>query len=173
MPSMQPHNVPPVIAYIALGSNLDDPQRQIRAGLRALEAMPLTRLAAASSLYRSAPAGFRDQPDFVNAVAAVETALGPRALLDALLAIERRHGRVRDFPNAPRTLDLDILLYGDTEVLEPGLTIPHPRMRERAFVVVPLVEIAPEAAMPGGRLIRDLLAGVDVSQVRKLPQDAR
>jgi 2-amino-4-hydroxy-6-hydroxymethyldihydropteridine diphosphokinase len=139
----------PVVAYIALGANLGDPVRQVRAGLAALAALPHTRLLRASSLYRSAPVGYLEQPDFVNAVAAVETRLAPRALLQALLAVERTHGRVRDFPNAPRTLDLDIVLYGARTVGEAGLTIPHPRMHERAFVMVPLAEIAPDAVVPG------------------------
>jgi 2-amino-4-hydroxy-6-hydroxymethyldihydropteridine diphosphokinase len=148
-----------------LGSNLDHPERQISNALRELAAMPETRLVTASSLYRSAPVGYRDQPDFVNAVARVETALKPRALLDQLLGIERRHGRVRKFPNAPRTLDLDIVLYGDLELDEPRLTIPHPRMCERAFVIVPLAEIAPDAVVPGRGPVRDLPAAADDGSV--------
>ena len=157
-----------ITAYIALGSNLDRPELQIRNGLRALAATPETRLVTASSLYRSAPVGYRDQPDFVNAVACVETELKPRALLENLLAIERRHGRMREFPNAPRTLDLDIVLYGDLALDEPGLTIPHPRMGERAFVIVPLAEIAPDAIVPGRGRVRSLLAAVDAGSVVRL-----
>ena len=134
----------PAPAYVALGSNLQDPAAQVRAGFAALAALPATRLTAQSALYRSAPVGYAGQPDFINAVAAIETLLAPRALLDALLAIERSRGRVREFPNAPRTLDLDVLLYGDLLLNEHGLTIPHPRMHERAFVLAPLAEIAPE-----------------------------
>ena len=155
-------------AYIALGANLDQPEEQVRAGFEALAMLPNTLLAAMSSLYRSAPVGYLEQPDFVNAVARIDTALEPRALLDELLDIEKRFGRVRDFPNAPRTLDLDIVLYADAEVHEPGLTIPHPRMHERAFVVVPLAEIAPDALVPGRGRVRDLVAGVEASDLIKL-----
>jgi 2-amino-4-hydroxy-6-hydroxymethyldihydropteridine diphosphokinase len=157
-----------VPAFIALGANLRDPEQQVQAAVEELAMLRDTRLMGVSSLYRSAPVGYLDQPEFVNAVAAIETALVPRALLDALLAIERSYGRVRQFPNAPRTLDLDIVLYGDLEVDEPGLTIPHPRMHERAFVVVPLAEIAPEIVVPGRGPVRDLLAGLDASSVIKL-----
>ena len=157
-----------VAAYIGLGANLDEPEQQLRAGLRELALLPETRVAAISSLYRSAPVGFLDQPDFVNAVARLETALPARVLLDALLRIEQRRGRVRGFTNAPRTLDLDLLLYGDEEVTEPGLTIPHPRMHERAFVIVPLTEIAPDAIVPGRGRARDLVRSVDTRSVSKL-----
>ena len=156
------------IAYIALGSNLEQPQRQLQAGFDALARLPDTQLMAKSSLYRSAPVGYANQPDFVNAVAAIRTAMEPRALLDALLAIEREHGRVREFPNAPRTLDLDIALYGERVILDPGLTVPHPRMHQRAFVMVPLAEIAPDARVPGHGRVRDLLAGVDIQSVSLL-----
>jgi 2-amino-4-hydroxy-6-hydroxymethyldihydropteridine diphosphokinase len=157
-----------VTAFIALGSNIDGPEQQIGRGLSEIGALPQTRLARVSSLYRSAPVGYRNQPDFINAVAAVETTLAPRALLDHLLAIERAHGRVREFPNAPRTLDLDIILYGARALQEPGLAIPHPRMHERAFVIVPLVEIAPDATVPGRGRAGDLLAGVDAASVARL-----
>ena len=158
----------PVTAFVALGSNLDDPAAQIRAGLREIDELPQTRVARASSLYRSAPVGYRNQPDFVNAVAELETGLAPRALLDHLLAVERAHGRVRQFPNAPRTLDLDIVLYGERAVCEPGVDIPHPRMHERAFVVVPLAEIAPDARVPGRGRVSDLLEHVDSASVVRL-----
>jgi len=111
-----------------------------------------------------------DQPEYVNAVARIETALGPRALLDRLLEIERAHGRVREFPNAPRMLDLDIALYGDRVVDEPGLTIPHPRMTARAFVLLPLCEIAPDAVVPGHGRVADLARKVDASGMTKLPE---
>ena len=134
--------------------------------ISALAALPATRLVAQSPLYRSAPVGYAGQPDFINAVAAVDTALSPRELLDALLAIEGRHGRVRDFPNAPRTLDLDVLLYGERELHEPGLTVPHPRMHERAFVLVPLCELMPDARHPRlGKSYRELLAGLPPEKV--------
>ena len=157
-----------VTAFIGLGSNLGDPPAQIRRALQTLAAMPETRFVRRSSLYRNPPAGYLDQPEFVNAVARIETRLEPRDLLEQLLAIERAQGRVHDFPNAPRTLDLDILLYGERTVREPGLTIPHPRMLERAFVLVPLAEIAPDAVVPGGGRIADLLQNVDASGMLKL-----
>ncbi len=156
------------VACIALGANIGEPLRQIESAFAALAALPDTRLVARSSLYRSAPVGYANQPDFINAVAVIETALDPHALLDALLAIERVHGRVRDFPNAPRTLDLDIVLYGDVVIQEHGLTIPHARMLERAFVMVPLAEIAPEAQVPGRGTVRELAAQVDAASVAQL-----
>jgi 2-amino-4-hydroxy-6-hydroxymethyldihydropteridine diphosphokinase len=162
---------PRVTAFIGLGSNLDDPAAQIRRAMQALAAMPETRVARRSSLYRNPPAGFLDQPEFINAVARIETGLAPRDLLERLLAIERVQGRVRDFPNAPRTLDLDILLYGERTVREPGLTIPHPRMLERAFALVPLAEIAPDAVVPGDGRIADLVKNVDASALVKLADD--
>lgn len=158
----------PRMACIALGANIGEPLRQLEAGFAALAALPGTRMAARSSFYRSAPVGYADQPDFINAVAVVETTLQPHALLDALLDIERRHGRVRDFPNAPRTLDLDIVLYGDVALHEPGLTIPHARMLDRAFVMVPLAEVAPEMQVPGRGRVRELAARVDAGSVAQL-----
>ena len=155
-------------AYVAIGANLRDPAQQVAAGVEALAMLPNTRLAAVSPLYRSAPVGYADQPDFVNAVAKIETALTPRELLDALLGIERGFGRVREVKNGPRTLDLDIVLYGDEQVNEPGLVIPHPRMQERAFVVVPLADIDPEQVVPGLGRARDLLAGVDATSLEKI-----
>jgi 2-amino-4-hydroxy-6-hydroxymethyldihydropteridine diphosphokinase len=158
-----------VTAFVALGSNLVDPPAQVRRALATLATLPETRFVRRSSFYRNPPAGYLDQPEFVNAVASIETRLTPRDLLEQLLVIERAHGRVRDFPNAPRTLDLDILLYGERTVREPGLTIPHPRMLERAFVLVPLAEIAPDAVVPGGGRIADLAAKLDASGLVKLP----
>ena len=136
-------------AVIALGSNLDGPEARVRRAFDEVGSLPSTRLLARSALYRTAPVGYRDQPAFVNACALVETSLGPRELLEGLLAIERRHGRVRDVPNGPRTLDLDIVLYGGEALHEPGLTIPHPRAHERAFVLAPLLEVWPDAMIPG------------------------
>ena len=132
------------IAYVGIGSNLDDPQAQVMRAFDELAALPRTRLDARSSLYRSAPVGHADQPDFVNAVAALETELSARQLLQGLQGIEQKHGRKRSFANAPRALDLDLLLYGSAEIDAAGLQVPHPRMRERAFVLQPLLEIAPE-----------------------------
>ena len=138
-----------VRAAIALGSNLDDPEAQVRRGFDEIASVERTRLLARSRLYRTAPVGYADQPDFVNACALVETSLPPRALLDALLAIEQRHGRVREMRNGPRTLDLDIIVYGDRVIDEPGLVIPHPRAHERAFVMQPLLEVWPDVVIPG------------------------
>ncbi len=136
-------------AFIGLGSNLADPLVQVSSALDALGSLPHTRLLRRSSLYRSAPVGYLEQPDFVNAVAQLETELSPRALLDALLELEHEHGRTREFCNAPRTLDLDVLLYDDLQHHEHGLTIPHPQMHLRAFVLQPLLEIAPDSVIPG------------------------
>lgn len=148
-----------VIATIGLGANLNDPAAQVEYALAELDRLPGTRLLARSSLYASAPVGHVDQPDFINAVAQVETDLAPRVLLAALLDIEHRHGRERSFRNAPRTLDLDLLLYGSAHFHEDGLTLPHPRMQERGFVLLPLLEIAPDAVIPGHGRAADWLAG--------------
>ena len=162
-----------VTAYVGLGANVENPVSQVTAALAALAALPQTRLAAQSSLYRTAPVGYAGQPDFINAVAALETGLGPREMLDALLAIEAGHGRVRTFPNAPRTLDLDVLLYGEVQINEDGLTIPHPRMHERAFVLVPLAEIAPRALVPGRGAVGELLRAVDATGVARVGRSDR
>ena len=139
-------------AYIGLGANLPSPAGPPQVTVaRAVERLAqVGRVLVRSSLYSTAPVGFAEQPRFLNAVAAVETSLSPRALLDRLLEIEREFGRDRSagLANRPRTLDLDILLYGEQIVSEPGLEIPHPRFKERAFVLVPLEEIAPEAGVP-------------------------
>jgi len=155
-------------AYIGVGANLGEPAEQVRSAIAALGALAGTRLVAASSLYRSAPVGYAAQPDFVNAVAEIMTILEPAPLLAELLTIERRLGRVRSFPNAPRTLDLDLLLYGDRVIKEPGLVVPHPRMHERAFVLVPLLEIAPDAAVPGKGHVAVLLAACKNQEVEKM-----
>lgn len=136
-------------AFIGVGSNLEEPQAQVSRALEALGCLPQSRLVAHSSLYRSAPVGYLEQPDFINAVAQIETGLAPRELLDALLVLEHECGRTREFRNAPRTLDLDILLYGDLRHHEHGLTVPHPQMHVRAFVLQPLLEIAPDCVIPG------------------------
>lgn len=148
-------------AYVALGSNLSQPDAQVNQAFDALARLPDTSLVARSSLYRSAPVGYADQPDFINAVACIETRLAPHDLLQSLLGIEHEFGRVREFRNAPRTLDLDLLLYDDLQFHEPGLTLPHPRMHERAFVLLPLLEIDPNCAIPGRGAARDWLAQCD------------
>jgi len=145
-------------AFIALGANLGDPAAQVERAFEELAHLPETHLTARSALYLSKAVGYAAQPDFVNAVAWVSTWLAPRALLEALLEIEARHGRRREFKNAPRTLDLDLLLYGGLVLHEPGLTLPHPRMCERAFVLQPMSEIAPEQPIPGKGKVVDCLA---------------
>lgn len=137
------------IAFIGLGSNLSNPRRQVLQALQALAGLPHTQVLARSSLYCSAPVDYLEQPDFINAVAQLKTSLSPRALLDALLELEHVCGRTREFRNAPRTLDLDVLLYDDLRHHEHGLTIPHPQMHLRAFVLRPLLEIAPDCVIPG------------------------
>ncbi|MFN2643531.1 MAG: 2-amino-4-hydroxy-6-hydroxymethyldihydropteridine diphosphokinase [Burkholderiales bacterium] len=138
-----------IAAYIGIGSNLDEPRAQVERALKELTQVPRSRLAARSSLYRSAPVGYETQPDFVNAVARLDTELAPATLLQELQAIEHRHGRRRSFANAPRTLDLDLLLYGGECITSAKLVVPHPRMHERAFALVPLLEIAPNVEIPG------------------------
>jgi 2-amino-4-hydroxy-6-hydroxymethyldihydropteridine diphosphokinase len=132
------------IAYIGIGSNLDDPRTHVVQAFEELDRLPRSRVVKRSSLYRSAPLGHAAQPDFINAVAQLETGLSAERLLAEMQAIEARHGRERSFPNAPRTLDLDLLLFGNAKLDSPTLTVPHPRMHERAFVLVPLVEITPD-----------------------------
>jgi len=145
------------VAFIGLGSNLSDPKNQLINAIAALNALPSVRLVKYSSLYGSAPIGYLDQPDFVNAVAELATDLSPRDLLETLLALELDFGRMREFVNAPRTLDLDVLLYDDLQYHEHGLTIPHPQLHLRAFVLQPLLEIAPTIEIPGLGLAEHLL----------------
>lgn len=154
-------------AYIGIGSNLDEPASHVRRAFEELGHLPSTRLLAHSSLYCSAPLGRIDQPDFINAAAHIQTALPPHELLKALLEIEHNHGRVREYLNAPRTLDLDILLYDDLQFDEGSLILPHPRMHERAFVLQPLLEIAPECSIPGHGAIAELLAACAGQQLER------
>ena len=147
------------VAYVGLGANLAAPRRQVRAALGELAQLPRTQVTARSGLYRSAPLGHLEQADFINAVARLETELEPEALWAALQGIERAHGRERTFRDAPRTLDLDLLLYADARIESLALTVPHPRMHERAFVLPPLTEIDPQVQIPGRGSARALLAG--------------
>jgi 2-amino-4-hydroxy-6-hydroxymethyldihydropteridine diphosphokinase len=151
-------------ALVGLGSNLAQPRRQIARALRAIARLPRTRLAGVSRNYLSAPIGTSGpQPDYVNAVASIDTGLAPRALLRLLFAIERRHRRRRDPdgpPRAPRTLDLDLLLFDRRRMHARGLVVPHPRMHERAFVLRPLADVAPAARIPGRGLARRALRAV-------------
>jgi len=156
--------------YIGLGSNLADPQQQLRGALQALAELPGSRLAAVSSLYASDPLGPADQPRYVNAVAALETDLEPLALLDALQRIELAQGRERKAERwGPRTLDLDILLFGERLIDQPRLQVPHYHMQARAFVLYPLAEIAPpELVLADGRRLVDLLAACPFRGLERL-----
>jgi 2-amino-4-hydroxy-6-hydroxymethyldihydropteridine diphosphokinase len=143
-----------VTAYVALGANLGDAQAAVCKAMQALDHLPLSRVTQRSSLYRTVPvardaAGRADGPDYINAVVALDTALAPLELLDQLQALEQAAGRARSYPDAPRTLDLDLLLYGETHIDSPRLILPHPRMAQRAFVLVPLAEIAPGLVSEG------------------------
>ena len=156
-------NPEPVVAAIGLGGNLGDVAVTLRAAFDALDDLPRTRLLRASRLYRTPAWGHVTQPDFINAAALLETRLRAPVLLDALLEIERTFGRDRERGErwGPRTLDLDLLLYGDAVIDAPGLRVPHPHLHERAFALLPLVEIAPEAMIPGQGRAAELLCGID------------
>jgi 2-amino-4-hydroxy-6-hydroxymethyldihydropteridine diphosphokinase len=155
-------------AWIGLGSNLDDPASQLRGAFGALERLPGTRLVRRSALYRTPPWGDTAQPDFVNAVAEIATLLPPRDLLDALLAIEADSGRVRARRWGPRVLDLDLLLYADRVIKQAGLVVPHPHLHERAFVLLPLADVAPQLQVPGAGRVADLLDRVDRAGCERL-----
>jgi 2-amino-4-hydroxy-6-hydroxymethyldihydropteridine diphosphokinase len=149
-------------AYVGLGANLGDRDGALRAALDRLSAEPGIELVAVSSFRETDPVGYLDQPRFVNAAAAVETELGPHELLDRLLAVERDLGRTREGPRfGPRTIDLDLLLYGDVVLDEPGLTLPHPRLHERRFALEPLAELDPALVVPGRGAVQTLLAELD------------
>jgi 2-amino-4-hydroxy-6-hydroxymethyldihydropteridine diphosphokinase len=156
-----------VTAYIGLGANLGDPAQAVRDALAQLARLPQSALVKQSSLYASAPVDASGD-DFINAVAQIDTTLSPQALLLALQQIESAFGRERPFRNAPRTLDLDLLLYGDEHVDETGLHVPHPRMETRAFVLLPLLELAPEIDIPGKGPARTYLAGVRDQAIAKI-----
>jgi 2-amino-4-hydroxy-6-hydroxymethyldihydropteridine diphosphokinase len=156
-----------VNAYVALGSNLGDSVHAVQVALQALAALPQTKLLRASSLYRSAPVQ-ASGPDFINAVAKLQTSLSPLGLLAALQALETRYGRIREYPNQPRTLDLDLLCHGHTVMQTEHLTLPHPRLHERAFVLLPLAEIAPEWVIAGRGEVATYLHAVSGQQIEKL-----
>jgi 2-amino-4-hydroxy-6-hydroxymethyldihydropteridine diphosphokinase len=158
----------PVRCYVGLGSNLDDPVLQVRRGLTALAALPDTTVVQPSSLYRSPPMGPPGQPDYVNAVCALATRLPAPRLLAHLQGIEDRHGRVRGPVRwGPRILDLDLLLYGDAELTLPDLTVPHPGLAERAFVLYPLLEIAPHLEIPSLGPIASLIRNCRIAGLEK------
>jgi 2-amino-4-hydroxy-6-hydroxymethyldihydropteridine diphosphokinase len=147
-------------AFIALGSNLNSPESQVIRAFQSIEQLPETRVIKKSSLYKTAPVGYSDQPDFINAVVEIETELAPETLMEALLKIELEFGRERPFANAPRILDLDLLLYDDLILQTQNLTLPHPRMHLRGFVMLPLAEVAPDLSLPdfslpfGGNVVK-------------------
>jgi len=161
------------LAYIGLGSNLNGPRAQIERALLAFDELPETRLLRRSRLYRSLPWGRTDQPEFVNAAAVIGTRLTPRGLLDGLLSIERAAGRERGGERwGPRVLDLDVLVYADRAIDEPGLHVPHPHLCERAFVLLPLAEIAPDLEVPGCGRVDALLAKIGTAGCTALEPEA-
>jgi 2-amino-4-hydroxy-6-hydroxymethyldihydropteridine diphosphokinase len=161
------------VAYVGLGSNLEDPRAQVRRALDELAAIPATQLTARSHLYKTPPLGPADQPDYINAVAALDTGLAPLDLLAALHGIEVQHGRRRDGTRwGPRNLDLDLLLYGDVTLETPELTLPHPGLTERAFVLYPLYEIASQLTVPGKGAVSGLRERLGKTEIERLePQD--
>jgi 2-amino-4-hydroxy-6-hydroxymethyldihydropteridine diphosphokinase len=161
-----------VSAYIGLGANLGDTVLSLTTALAALAALPDTRLLGVSGAYRSAPVD-AGGPDYLNAVAQLHTALAPLALLDALLAIEQAQGRERPFRHAPRTLDLDLLLYADLQHDEPRLILPHPRLHQRAFTLLPLLELAPELQAPGLGALSAYLPQVADQRIERLSEALR
>jgi 2-amino-4-hydroxy-6-hydroxymethyldihydropteridine diphosphokinase len=157
-------------AYIGLGSNLGDSRQLVLDAVEALGRLPGTRVLGRSRLYRTPPWGLLDQPPFVNAAVSIETPLAPLELLDAMLAIERAAGRIRDGERwGPRTLDLDLLHVEGVVLHDPRLTLPHPRIAERAFVLLPLNELAPGLALAGQGRVAEMLAAVDSSPCHPLP----
>lgn len=145
-------------AFIALGSNLKEPKQQVLRAIAEMMQLPDSEFVAHSSLYQTTPVGYDNQPDFINAVVEINTKLNPLALLKAILAIEDKHGRERPFPNAPRVLDCDLLWYNNMGLKTPTLTLPHPRMTSRGFVMVPLAEIAPDLYLPSFGKASDIAA---------------
>lgn len=155
------------LACIGLGANLGDAQGTVRAAWQALGALPGCRALACSSLYRTAPVDATG-PDFINAVGLLESSLGPLALLAELQALEQRFGRERPYRNAPRTLDLDLLAFGDQVMTDSMLTLPHPRLHQRAFALVPLAEVVPGLVLPGLGPVSGLLHGVRDQAIQRL-----
>lgn len=155
--------------FIGIGSNLSDPERQVSTAIEQLKQIPQSAFCLASSLYQSRPMGPQEQPDYINAVAMIQTSLGSLALLDVLQKIEQEHGRVRTGQHwGPRTLDLDILLYGDKVIDSPRLTVPHPGLHERAFVLYPLYEIKPDLKIPNLGKLSQLLANCPQDGLEKI-----
>lgn len=163
-----------VRAFVGLGGNLGDPVATLQHAIRELDGLPSTRLLRASRLYRSPAWGVQEQPDFINGVALLETTLDARTLLEAMLQVERTYGRDREAETrwGPRTLDLDLLLYGNEVIEQPGLRVPHPHLHERAFALLPLSEIAPEAMIPGRGVVRDVLDTMTVDAIECVDRPA-
>jgi 2-amino-4-hydroxy-6-hydroxymethyldihydropteridine diphosphokinase len=158
------------IAYIALGSNLQHPAQQVTHAFEVIAQLPQTTMLNQSSLYKTAPVGYDNQPDFVNAVAKVETTLLPETIMQHLLAIELQFGRERPFPNAPRILDLDLLLYDTVTMQTDLLTLPHPRMQSRGFVMLPLAEIAADLILPSGESVVELAKSFQQEDIQRIPE---
>jgi len=156
------------LAYVGLGSNLDDPIAQIKQAIELLDKIETTNLIAQSSLYRSAPFGSVEQPDFINAVACLRSGMDPKELLNELHGIERSSGRKRGVRWGPRTLDLDLLVFGDQEMDQVGITLPHPGIADRNFVLLPLVEIAPELVIPGLGCVSDIAIDRNEPQISRI-----
>jgi 2-amino-4-hydroxy-6-hydroxymethyldihydropteridine diphosphokinase len=156
------------LSYIALGANLGEAEETLRTAVRELAALPNARLLATSSFYRTAPVGLKNQPDFINGALVLESHFSASEMLQHLFDIEQRFGRQRSVPNAARTLDLDLLLHGDTVSDSISLTLPHPRMHERAFVLAPLHEIAPDLIIPGRGAVSELLAQCADQRIQKM-----
>lgn len=156
-----------VRAFVGLGGNVGDVANTLMEAIWAIEALPQTSVRSQSDLYRSPPWGRTDQDPFINAVVELQTRLAPTVLLDCLIEIEEKFGRVRSVDErwGPRTLDLDLLLFGEQIIQSPGLCIPHPHLHERGFVLVPLAQIAPNLDVPGQGRVADLLTGIDASGV--------
>lgn len=156
-----------IVAHIGIGSNLGEASDHVRQALLALDTLPATRVTAQSSLFRTAPID-ADGDDYINAVARIATDLSAEELLQALLTLEQKSGRERSYQNAPRTLDLDLLLYGDQRIATPTLTVPHPRMTSRAFVLIPLLQIDPFIHIPGQGAAHQFVPGVAMQAIQKI-----
>jgi 2-amino-4-hydroxy-6-hydroxymethyldihydropteridine diphosphokinase len=166
-------SAPEVIAYLGLGANLGDREANIRSALKNLDHLPTIQIRSISSLYETAPVGMTDQPDFLNTAAEIGTTLTPDELLAAILTVEKELGRVRTVRWGPRVIDIDILAYGDVRCVTPHLTLPHPRLMERAFALAPLAEIAPDLLLPGQRMTvkkkaEQLLQNANILTVRSV-----
>lgn len=155
-------------SYLSLGSNMGDRLKNLDLALEALEADRNIKVSSKSDIYETSPVEYRDQPDFFNLVLEIETRYGPAKLLDACLAIETAMGRERIKPGGPRNIDIDILLYDNETINEPQITIPHPRLTKRAFVLVPLTDLKADITLPGGEKLQDFIPSTSSQQVRKL-----